>query len=353
MHLAFRLAFFRLLLVSTCLEQALSLVEGVGAGQNAAESAGLAASWPWSRVSINGPSPAAREGHSLVEVGKRLFLFGGCVQGIRCFNDVHIFDTETLTWSQEPITGDAPEPRGGHSATLVGTDMYVFGGANSDTTYGDAYKLDLIQRHWSRAVPVGSTSLPSRRTSHAAAADSHGRIYIAGGYDAESNFLNDVWILDVYAGQSQDWKDGNSFPAVWEKPSPTGEAPTPREGHSLTLVDRHLVLFGGYTASGAVSNDVYLYDLETQAWKSARPAGTEVPAPRQAHSAVRHGRDVVVTDQIASHVDHSQLSMCGSECLLQHVHLVKVRALLHKVQGVDLLPNFRKTSERVISDNLR
>lgn len=256
--------------------------------------AGSKFSWTWSRVDAGGLQPSAREGHAAVEVGNKIFVFGGCVQGIRCFNDVHIFDTDTLTWSQEPFTGDAPEPRGGHSATLVGTDIFVFGGASSETTYGDAYKLDLIQRHWTRAVASGCPAVPSRRTNHAAIADSHGRIYIVGGYDADSNFLNDMWILNVYAGNADKWEDADSFPIVWEKPAPTGQVPEPREGHSLTLVDRKLVLFGGYTAGGAVANDVYLYNLESQEWLAPPVAGAVLPAPRQAHSATRHGRDVII-----------------------------------------------------------
>jgi len=251
-------------------------------------------SWTWSRVDAGGLQPSAREGHAAVEVGNKIFVFGGCVQGIRCFNDVHIFDTDTLTWSQEPFTGDAPEPRGGHSATLVGTDIFVFGGASSETTYGDAYKLDLVQRHWTRAMPSGCPAVPSRRTNHAAIADIHGRIYIVGGYDAESNFLNDVWILNVYAGNADNWEDSGTFPIVWEKPATTGQAPEPREGHSLTLVDRKLVLFGGYTAAGAVANDVHLYNLDSSEWVSPPVSGAVLPAPRQAHSAARHGRDVVI-----------------------------------------------------------
>jgi len=250
--------------------------------------------WSWSRVDAAGMHPSAREGHAALEVGNKIFIFGGCVQGIRCFNDVHIFDTDTLTWSQEPFTGDAPEPRGGHSAVLVGTDVFVFGGANSETTFDDAYKLDLIKRHWTRAVPSGCPAVPSRRTNHAAIADAHGRIYIVGGYDADSNFLNDVWIMNVYAGNFDNWQDAGTFPIVWEKPTPTGTAPTPREGHSLTLVDRKLILFGGYTSAGAVANDVYVYDLDGSMWVTPAVSGAFQPAPRQAHSAVRHGRNVII-----------------------------------------------------------
>jgi len=177
---------------------------------------------------------------------------------------------------------------------LVGTDIFVFGGASSETTFGDAYKLDLIKRHWTRAVPTASQAAPSRRTNHAAVADAHGRIYMVGGYDADSNFLNDMWILNVYAGNVDKWGDAGTFPVVWEKPAPTGTAPTAREGHSVTLVDRKLVLFGGYTVAGAVANDVHVYNLDGQEWVTPPVAGANLPAPRQAHSAVRHGRDVII-----------------------------------------------------------
>jgi len=257
---------------------------------------GASSMWGWSRVDVGGMRPAGREGHASVEVGNRIYVIGGCVQEIRCYNDVHIFDTDQLTWTQEPFTGDLPEPRGGHTATLVGTDVFVFGGASSEATYGDVYKLDLIKRHWTRAVSTTGGAAGGRRTNHAAAADAHGRIYIFGGYNADGDFLNDMWILSVYAPTSVTgiWTDAGSFPVLWEKPMPTGPVPLQRESHTLNIVDRKLIAFGGYTVNGRAANDVHVYDLDTQNWAEL-PVTGDRPAPRQAHSAARHGRDIVVT----------------------------------------------------------
>jgi len=250
--------------------------------------------WAWSRVDVGGVRPAAREAHAAVEVGSRIYVIGGCVQEIRCYNDVHIFDTDDYSWSQVPITGDAPEPRGGHSATLVGTDIFVFGGSNSDTTFGDVYKLDLVNLHWTNTIPAVNCPTPSRRANHAAAADSHGRIYVVGGYDVDGNFLNDVWILNVYGvSDPSPWQDHGVYPVVWEKPSPTGQLPMPRESHSLTIVDRKLVLFGGYVTSGKTTRDLHVYSLDTQEWSEVRVSGVS-PPPRQSHSAARHGHDIVI-----------------------------------------------------------
>jgi len=248
--------------------------------------------WSWSRIESTGVKPMGREGHASVTVGQRIYYIGGCVQEIQCFNDVHIFDTMSLQWIQEPITGDAPEPRGGHTATLVGTDIWVFGGASSEATYESVYKLDLINKHWTRAVPTSGDAEPSKRTNHAAAADAHGKIYMFGGYDAEGNFLNEVWILNVF--WNGHWDNPNSVPVVWEHPIPSGQIPTARESHSLTVVQRKLVLFGGYTTEGHCVNDVHVYDLDRQDWSAVPSSGVAAPAPRQAHSAARHGLHIIV-----------------------------------------------------------
>jgi N-acetylneuraminic acid mutarotase len=248
--------------------------------------------WSWSRIQATGTKPMGREGHASVTVGQRIYYIGGCIQEIQCFNDVHIFDTMSLQWIQEAVTGDAPEPRGGHTATLVGTDIWVFGGASSETTYDSVHKLDLISKHWTRAAPTGGDASPAKRTNHAAAADAHGRVYIFGGYDAEGNFLNDIWILNVF--WNGHWDNPNSIPVVWEHPIPTGQLPVARESHSLTLVLRKLVLFGGFTTDGHCANDVHVYDLDRQDWSGVPSAGDAAPAPRQAHSATRHGLHVIV-----------------------------------------------------------
>mmetsp|Transcript_82843 Transcript_82843/g.258683 ORF Transcript_82843/g.258683 Transcript_82843/m.258683 type:complete len:618 (-) Transcript_82843:112-1965(-) len=188
------------------------------------------------------------------------------------------------------MKGEAPEPRGGHTASLVSTDVFVFGGANSEETFGDVHCLDLVKRRWTRApAAADDASSPQRRTNHAAAVDAHGRIYIFGGYGADGRVLNDMWILKVSGAALSDMTQ----PVAWAKQAPTGTVPEAREGHSLTLVDRKLVLFGGYASCGKVMNDLHLYDVDAQHWTSLQVAGA-APLPRQAHSAVRHGRDVVV-----------------------------------------------------------
>jgi len=215
------------------------------------------------------------------------------VQDVRCYNDVHMFNTEELRWRQQPVTGQLPQPRGGHSASLAGRQIFVFGGASGEETFGDLYKFDLIKSRWHRGDTSGSRAIPCARTNHAAAADANGIIYIFGGYGSDGHFLNDLWALNIANKDGFNVLPGDQFSALWMKPILTGPIPRAREGHSLTLVDRKLVLFGGYTEGGRSVNDIHIYDTETQDWKRLEINGC-VPQPRQAHSAVRHGRDVVI-----------------------------------------------------------
>eukprot|EP00440_Ansanella_granifera_P005341 gb/GFBE01005794.1/.p1 GENE.gb/GFBE01005794.1/~~gb/GFBE01005794.1/.p1 ORF type:complete len:610 (+),score=97.38 gb/GFBE01005794.1/:1-1830(+) len=247
--------------------------------------------WAWSLIATQGTAPDARQGHAAVEVGRKIYVIGGCVQEIRCFNDVHVFDTGSRQWTKETVSGEAPEPRGGHTATMVGADIFVVGGANSEETFADVHRLDLSQKRWTRFREPRDGAKPVRRTSHAAAADANGRVYIFGGYDADGNFLNDLWMLKTSPSPA----DGQETPpeAFWARHVPTGEVPEAREGHSLTLVDRKLLLFGGYTESGHDVNDVHQYDIAGQQWTKLDLSG-DAPHPRQAHSAARHGHQLVV-----------------------------------------------------------
>mmetsp|Transcript_81129 Transcript_81129/g.262848 ORF Transcript_81129/g.262848 Transcript_81129/m.262848 type:complete len:767 (-) Transcript_81129:68-2368(-) len=263
--------------------------------------------WTWNALEVAGHRPRPREGHATVEVGDRIYVLGGCAQELQCFNDVWIFNAGQSSWTQDFYSGDWPEARGGHTANLVGSKIYIYGGANSQETFGSVYVLDLVQKSWSRAEedPTPGAVNPGRRTNHASAVDGKGRVFIFGGYDFQGRFLNDTWVLSTSLGQQRGSLGAHAAAAgvaalatapvraVWSRPATTGELPEAREGHTLTLVDRKLVLFGGYGVEGVALNDVHMYDLDTLDWTRLDVAAP-LPMPRTAHTAVRHGRSVIV-----------------------------------------------------------
>ena len=51
---------------------------------------------------------------------------------------------DSSMWSKPIISGDVPEARAGHSMTLIGTKLYVFGGNGDNGVYfNDVTSLDL------------------------------------------------------------------------------------------------------------------------------------------------------------------------------------------------------------------
>ena len=62
-----------------------------------------------------------------------LILFGGyyCTEDFQFedhFNDLHSLDLSSMIWKKLNASGDIPSPRFGHTATKVGSAIYVFGG---------------------------------------------------------------------------------------------------------------------------------------------------------------------------------------------------------------------------------
>ncbi|KAL5072434.1 hypothetical protein RYX36_011418, partial [Vicia faba] len=105
-------------------------------------------------------------GHSVAVVGKRSYIFCGCGKSVDnnnkvYYNDLYILDIDTgigtnvTTTTKCPsarfsVAGDCLDPfKGGHSATVVGKQSYIFGGCgksadnNNKVYYNDLYILDI------------------------------------------------------------------------------------------------------------------------------------------------------------------------------------------------------------------
>jgi dynein heavy chain len=138
----------------------------------------------WSKVEVSGRCPEPRSHHSTVVYGTKIIMFGGFRNSSLRYNDVWIYDTTTDEWSQ-PHVGvtetrgegevffkrnwpDVPSPRGGHSATLIGNQMYIFGGYGgagfARRDFNDVYALDLDSWEWRSIECTGE--VPDARSGH-------------------------------------------------------------------------------------------------------------------------------------------------------------------------------------------
>ncbi|XP_063236300.1 tRNA wybutosine-synthesizing protein 4-like isoform X2 [Bacillus rossius redtenbacheri] len=127
------------------------------------------------------------------------------------------------------------KPRWRHTATVASVKghcrVLVFGGRTpSLEVLDDLWVLDVPAGNSARRVmPVGSAPWPGARCSHSATAIGASRVVVAGGLGARLSPLSDVWQLDVDA-------------EAWSRHS---VVMLPRYGHTAHCAGGRLVLVGG------------------------------------------------------------------------------------------------------------
>lgn len=238
-------------------------------------------SWSYQKPLIpSGKLPGGRCGSSLVWADNKLVTFGGTFflgdDKFEYLDETWLLDTEKLVWHKMSCSGEIPPPRYGHSAQLLGSRMFIFGGKGPrDTNYKDVYYLDLVNWVWV-AVDTVSTG-PASRFYHASELVGK-KIVIHGGWNGTEVF-DDIWIF-------------NTDTFAWMQPRTAGFAPTARYGHSMTLVeDGRLMMFGGVSFDAhkhgipSYNDDVRQLDTETMIWSRPRVGG-HTPTGRFGHSSV-------------------------------------------------------------------
>lgn len=81
----------------------------------------------------------------------------------------------------------------------------------------------------------------------------NGNMYVFGGKNDESEKLDDLWVYNIADSK-------------WTKLSPDGECPYPRSGHSCDVYDDWLVLFGGIWDVTKELNDLWFYSISKNVW---------------------------------------------------------------------------------------
>ncbi|KAL3132433.1 hypothetical protein ABBQ32_008991 [Trebouxia sp. C0010 RCD-2024] len=258
------------------------------------------ANWVCTRKFTTGAGPEFTDSHAAViagtNLGPRLYTFGGTDGGHK-FNELHELDFDTYNWSLPTVQGVPPVPRESHTATLVGSQMIVFGGhgdpgdepakgpttALSEPYLNDITVFDVNTHTWH--TPDVQGARPPVRDSHAAVALGN-RMVIYGG-DCGKEYLGDVWAYHVVHQKWQAFKNKS------------GKEPGTRAGPVMVAVDAGLLMFGG-VAGGDVpfAPECWLLQLgpspllglkENEAWWSELVTDGGAPPGRFAHAAVGAG----------------------------------------------------------------
>ena len=279
----------------------------------------------WSRATPSGtiPSPRIDAPIAYDPAGRQLFMFGGLdSSGDR--NDLWAFSVDNQQWTQINPSGQAPNPRHGHTVTLdpVRRRVIVIAGEGGGF-FGDAWAYDIQANAWTQLS--GNSSGPDPRYGHSGIYDpKRDRIVISHGFTSAGRF-DDTWALDLKSNSWSDISPSSMRPlrrclhhAVYVPqsdqmllyggcssgfgPCPQGDlwsfdlarnqwtqivtavSPAPRQRYGMVFDDnrKKLVLFGGL--GGPPLNDTWEYDPASAAWSRITPGG-DAGAPRYRHEA--------------------------------------------------------------------
>ncbi|RZB40520.1 host cell factor 2, partial [Asbolus verrucosus] len=162
-----------------------------------------------------------------------MVVFGGGNEGI--VDELHVYNTATNQWFVPMTKGDVPPGCAAYGFVVDGTRLLVFGGMVEYGKYSnELYELQASKWEWRRLKP---------------------------------------------------------------KPPKSGPAPCPRLGHSFTLVNNKVYLFGGLANDSAdpknnvprYLNDLYTLDIRTSPvqWDIPITSGSS-PPPRESHTGVAY-----------------------------------------------------------------
>lgn len=150
---------------------------------------------------------------------------------------------------------ESPPQMSGHSISLVGTFMFLFGGrtnANPISVNPDLFRYDIESLEWKIIIPVNTP--PPSRYKHAMATVGN-NLFIYGGLTGTNEVTDDLWLYSV---------DGNTWTYV-EFRNTDAQQPSPRYDHIMETNGTHLFVFGGRNFLKSFS-DFYSYDINLHIW---------------------------------------------------------------------------------------
>ncbi|EOA26915.1 hypothetical protein CARUB_v10023011mg [Capsella rubella] len=233
---------------------------------------------------FSGTPPKPRSGHTAVNVGKSMVVvFGGLVDK-KFLNDIIVYDIENKLWFEPECTGSesegkvGPTSRAFHVAITIDCHMFIFGGRSGGKRLGDFWVLDTDIWQWSELTSFGD--LPTPRDFAAAAAIGNQKIVLCGGWDGKK-WLSDVYVMDTMSLE-------------WMELSVSGSLPPPRCGHTATMVEKRLLVFGGRGGGGPIMGDLWALkglideERETPGWTQLKLPG-QAPSSRCGHTVTSGG----------------------------------------------------------------
>lgn len=203
------------------------------------------------------------------------------MQTWRIFRHLHVYNSTANRWTQVSTVGGCPS-MAGHSATMQGTLMVVFGGLHCVNPVGpfsssnDVWVLDLQTYMWSKRNTT--TPKPWARYGHSQISLDDNHMLIVGGCGGPNMLLNDVWLLEISGDPEKPW--------IWKEVAVTNRefaAPQLSFHPACKVGDRVVVLSKAQrtyaTPSGLHPAGMLRVRPPSRTWVPPRPDSQARPRP--------------------------------------------------------------------------
>nr|XP_045600866.1 F-box only protein 42-like [Procambarus clarkii] len=246
-----------------------------------------------------------RYSHSACVFDSSMYVFGGCTSTNTTFNDLWRFDLGLHEWTRLLTTGTYPSPKAYASMVTWNNCLVLFGGWTHPSLYplhqqwvlfSELHVYDILGNRWTQLYYPGS---PPPTAGHSASV--HGSIMVVFGglqkQEGTSGSTSDVFCLDLIR-------------QCWFKPVVSDPMPKPRYGHSqIKLDERHILILAGCGGSNKLYNDIWLLSMpdniynrsEKWHWEQVYVEESEhMPSQMWYNPACKVGNSVVVLSTCGS-----------------------------------------------------
>ena len=179
-------------------------------------------------------------------------------------------------WYQLAPAGSGFEARSAHAGAFLSHTncLYIFGGFTLNNILNDLVKFCFDENRWETVEQ--REPWPDGRYEHAIVAYKHG-FYMFGGV-LDNGYSHELWYFNA---SSESWELCAENSTV---------QPRNLSGHTLTLVEDYLYLFGGKTEDGSFWSDIYKISADNASdWLEVLPYGGKSSERRLVgHSTVYH-----------------------------------------------------------------
>lgn len=207
-----------------------------------------------------------RFSHAAVICDNSMYVFGGCTSAMTTFNDLWMLNLSNRKWERPYAMGTYPAPKA-CSSLVVYTDLLVlFGGwtyppsyplYQSWHLYNELHVYDTLANRW---TCISTLNTPPPMAGHSASVIGEWMIIFGGlqkpGTAVHCEKSNDIWKLNL---ETWTWyKQGVHF----------GPKPSGRFGQTqVVLDDKNLLILGGSGGPNTQHCDCWVLNMEGSLWR--------------------------------------------------------------------------------------